>query len=95
MRSDVEAVAIKYDDPVGSNAELIRCAITMSVPGRAAKATSACSSATGSNGPSFSGLVGLTSALDMAGDTTPARQTVVEMTEARDPTYVFMEPVVR
>jgi DNA-binding NarL/FixJ family response regulator len=44
------------------------------------------------NGWSFIGLVGLTSALGMAGDPTSARQTLMEMTAARHPTYVYLEP---
>jgi DNA-binding NarL/FixJ family response regulator len=43
-------------------------------------------------GYSFGGLVGLTGALGMAGDATWARQTFVEMTAARVPIFVFMEP---
>jgi DNA-binding NarL/FixJ family response regulator len=45
-------------------------------------------------GWSFSGLMGLTGALGMAGDTTSARQTFGEMTAARHPTYVYLEPEV-
>ncbi len=40
----------------------------------------------------FSGLVFLTGALGMAGDATLARKTLVEMTAARHPTFVFLEP---
>ncbi|MGH3981243.1 MAG: LuxR C-terminal-related transcriptional regulator [Pseudonocardiaceae bacterium] len=44
---------------------------------------------------SLSGLMGLASALGMAGDVTSAHQTVVEMTAARHPTFVFLEPKMR
>jgi DNA-binding NarL/FixJ family response regulator len=44
---------------------------------------------------SLIGLVGLASALGMAGDVTSARQTVVEMTAARHPMFVFFEPHMR
>jgi DNA-binding NarL/FixJ family response regulator len=43
-------------------------------------------------GLSFAGLVGLTGALGMAGDATSAHQTFAEMTAARHPTCVYMEP---
>jgi DNA-binding NarL/FixJ family response regulator len=43
----------------------------------------------------FIGLVGLTGALGMAGDAISAHQTFVEMTAARHPTWVFLEPEVR
>jgi DNA-binding NarL/FixJ family response regulator len=46
-------------------------------------------------GWSFIGLVGLTGALGMAGDATAARQALGEMTAARHPTYVYLEPNVR
>jgi DNA-binding CsgD family transcriptional regulator len=46
-------------------------------------------------GVSFDGLVGLTSALGMAGDVTQARQALVEMTAARHPAFVYLEPEVR
>lgn len=45
-------------------------------------------------GWSFAGLVCLTSALGMAGDATSARQALVEMTTARHPTFVYLEPEV-
>ncbi|HSZ29501.1 MAG TPA: LuxR C-terminal-related transcriptional regulator, partial [Pseudonocardiaceae bacterium] len=45
-----------------------------------------------SNGVSFIGLVGLTSALGMTGDATSARQALVDMTAARHPTFVVLEP---
>jgi DNA-binding NarL/FixJ family response regulator len=44
---------------------------------------------------SFSGLVGLTGALGMAGEVTAARQTFVDLTAARHPIAVFLEPEVR
>jgi len=47
------------------------------------------------NGLSFHGLVFLTHALGMVGDATSARQALVEMTAARHPTLVFLEPSVR
>lgn len=43
-------------------------------------------------GWSLGGLVGLTGALGMAGDATSAHQALVEMTAARHPTYVYLEP---
>ncbi|MGH3887001.1 MAG: LuxR C-terminal-related transcriptional regulator [Pseudonocardiaceae bacterium] len=43
-------------------------------------------------GWSFGCLVFLTGALGMAGDSTSARQALVEMTAARHPTYVYLEP---
>ncbi|MGH8917416.1 MAG: LuxR C-terminal-related transcriptional regulator, partial [Actinomycetes bacterium] len=43
-------------------------------------------------GWSFGCLVFLTGALGMAGDSTSARQALVEMTAARHPTYVALEP---
>jgi DNA-binding NarL/FixJ family response regulator len=46
-------------------------------------------------GWSFRALVFLTGALGMAGDTTSARQTLVEMTAAQHPLLVFLEPDVR
>jgi ATP/maltotriose-dependent transcriptional regulator MalT len=46
-------------------------------------------------GWSFRALVFLTGALAMAGDVTSARQTLVEMTAARHPTYVYLEPDAR
>ena len=46
-------------------------------------------------GLSFGALVGLTGALGMAGDATSARQALVEMTAARHPTFVYLEPDVR
>jgi len=45
-------------------------------------------------GWSFGGLMFLTSALGMAGDATSARQALVEMTTARHPAYVYLEPEV-
>jgi len=45
-------------------------------------------------GWSFAGLVGLTGTLGMAGEATSARQAFVEMTAARHPTFVFLEPEV-
>ena len=45
-------------------------------------------------GGSFRALVFLTGALGMAGDATSARQAFVEMTAARHPIYVFLEPEV-
>jgi DNA-binding NarL/FixJ family response regulator len=45
-------------------------------------------------GWSFVGLVGLTGALGMVGDATSVRQAVVEMTAARHPTFVYLEPEV-
>jgi DNA-binding CsgD family transcriptional regulator len=45
-------------------------------------------------GGSFRALVFLTGALGMAGDATSARQTFVEMTAARHPIYVYLEPEV-
>jgi DNA-binding NarL/FixJ family response regulator len=46
-------------------------------------------------GWSFVGLMLLTGVLGMAGNTTPAGQALVEMTAARHPTYVYLEPEVR
>jgi DNA-binding NarL/FixJ family response regulator len=46
-------------------------------------------------GWSFIGLVGLTSALGMAGDATSARQAFAEMAAVRHPTLVYLEPEVR
>jgi DNA-binding NarL/FixJ family response regulator len=43
-------------------------------------------------GLSFRGLVGLTGVLGMDGEATAARQTFVEMTAARHPIAVFLEP---
>jgi DNA-binding NarL/FixJ family response regulator len=45
-------------------------------------------------GWSFVGLMGLTGALGMAGDATSARQALVEMTAARQPAFVYLEPEV-
>ena len=45
-----------------------------------------------SNGQSFSALMGLAGTLGMIGDATSARQAFMEMTDARHPTYVLMEP---
>jgi DNA-binding NarL/FixJ family response regulator len=44
---------------------------------------------------SLNGLMGLATALGMAGDATSAHHTVVEMTAARHPTFVFLEPKMR
>jgi DNA-binding NarL/FixJ family response regulator len=46
-------------------------------------------------GSSFAVLVGLTGTLGMAGEATHARQALIEMTVARHPTYVYLEPNVR
>jgi DNA-binding NarL/FixJ family response regulator len=46
----------------------------------------------GPAGLSFQGSVGLASALGMAGDATSARKTFVDMTAARHPTLVYLEP---
>jgi DNA-binding NarL/FixJ family response regulator len=46
-------------------------------------------------GWSFHALVYLTGALGMAGDAPSARQALAEMTAARHPAYVFLEPEVR
>ncbi|MGH3721685.1 MAG: LuxR C-terminal-related transcriptional regulator [Pseudonocardiaceae bacterium] len=46
-------------------------------------------------GMSFSGLMSLTRTLGMAGDATSARQAFVEMTAARHPTFVCLEPEAR
>ena len=45
-------------------------------------------------GGSFRALVFLTGALGMVGDATSARQALVEMTAARHPIYVYLEPEV-
>ena len=44
------------------------------------------------SGLSFRGLVGLASVLGMAGDAIRARQALVEMTAARHPLFVYLEP---
>jgi AAA ATPase domain len=44
---------------------------------------------------SLSALMGLASALGMAGDATSARHTVADMTAARHPIFIFLEPKIR
>jgi DNA-binding NarL/FixJ family response regulator len=45
-----------------------------------------------SNGWSFTGLVGLTTALGMRGDPVPARRALLAMTAEHHPTYVYLAP---